>query len=204
MSLDITSTLLSKGVSDVSLLNAAVKKYTETTAADSVSNTKQAAEVSAETLSEVKSDFKEWLEEETDKLVSAGIDSDTAQKTVSSTVVNSELSGVLSDSASRNAQLTEMTELIDSLDRSILGSVASSLDPKDVASDLLSGDGADRVIDRLVSGHMSSIVMSGSDDSENADDSLESSVKDSLGDLSTETLAQNLETIMEHLNQISG
>ena len=111
-----------------------------------------------------------------------------------------ESSGTKTSSDSNSASLNEMKLLIDSLDKSILGNVGSSLNSEEVASDLLSGGlSSQRVIDQLVGGHLNSIVMTAGTDLENADDNLESDVTESLKDVSTETLAQNLETIMAKL-----
>ena len=165
-----------------------------------------AAQSSSET-SEIREDFKTWLTEETEKIVAEGGNAADVTAAVRESIGASETaqasggsSGTKSSSDSGNASLNEMKLLIDSLDKSILGKVGSSLNSEEVASDLLSGGlSSQRVVDQLVSGHLNSIVMTAGTDLENADDNLESDVTESLKDVSTETLAQNLETIMAKL-----
>ncbi|MBO4898882.1 MAG: hypothetical protein J5509_01180 [Lachnospiraceae bacterium] len=177
---------------------AQTQKKSETTAAQSSSDT-----------SEIREDFKTWLTEETEKIVSEGGTAADVTRAVRESIGVSESSqatsssgssGTKTSSGSGDASLNEMKLLIDSLDKSILGKVGSSLDSEEVASDLLAGGlSSQRVVDQLVSGHLNSIVMTAGTDLENADDNLESSVTESLKDVSTETLAQNLETIMAKL-----
>ncbi len=146
---------------------------------------------------DIDDEFKSYLNEETSKLL-AGESSDIASI---NKITSAALNAAGDTSSSKTTSESEIKLLIDSLDKSILGTVTSSLDMDEVASDLLSGAGSDRVIDRLVSGHLNSIVMSSSDlDSDTVNDTNESDITSSLTDLSTETLAQNLETIMAKLN----
>ena len=168
-----------------------------------------AATQSSSDTSEIREDFKTWLTEETEKIVSEGGTAADVTRAVRESIGVSESSqatsssgssGTKTSSGSGDASLNEMKLLIDSLDKSILGKVGSSLDSEEVASDLLAGGlSSQRVVDQLVSGHLNSIVMTAGTDLENADDNLESSVTESLKDVSTETLAQNLETIMAKL-----
>ena len=148
----------------------------------------------------IREDFRAWLTEETEKIVAGGGSAADVTKAVRQSIGASETSGSAASSDPQNASVNEMKLLIDSLDKSILGNVGSSLDSEEVAADLIAG-GADsqRVIDRLVSGHLNSIVMTASDDLDNSEDGLESDVTKSIKDVSTETLAQNLETIMAKL-----
>ena len=170
-----------------------------------------AATQSSSDTSEIREDFKTWLTEETEKIVSEGGTASDVTKAVRESIGASESSQTSSgtsgttSSNSGDASLNEMKLLIDSLDKSILGNVGSSLNSEEVASDLLSGGLSSRgVIDQLVGGHLSSIVMTAGTDLENADENLESSVTESLKDVSTETLAQNLETIMAKLGGMSS
>ena len=170
-----------------------------------------AATQSSSDTSEIREDFKTWLTEETEKIVSEGGTASDVTQAVRESIGASESSQTSSgtsgttSSNSVDASLNEMKLLIDSLDKSILGNVGSSLNSEEVASDLLSGGlSSQRVIDQLVGGHLSSIVMTAGTDLENADDNLESSVTESLKDVSTETLAQNLETIMAKLGGMSS
>ncbi|MCR5510000.1 MAG: hypothetical protein K6F54_03505, partial [Lachnospiraceae bacterium] len=138
--------------------------------------------------------------EETEKIVAEGGSAADVTGVVRESIGAGESSGTKTSSDSNSASLNEMKLLIDSLDKSILGNVGSSLNSEEVASDLLSGGlSSQRVIDQLVGGHLNSIVMTAGTDLENADDNLESDVTESLKDVSTETLAQNLETIMAKL-----
>ena len=170
-----------------------------------------ATQASSET-AEIREDFKTWLTEETEKIVAEGGNAADVTAAVRESIGASEnaqasggSSGTKSSSDSGNASLNEMKLLIDSLDKSILGKVGSSLNSEEVASDLLSGGlSSQRVVDQLVSGHLNSIVMTAGTDLENADDNLESDVTESLKDVSTETLAQNLETIMAKLGSMGS
>ena len=149
---------------------------------------------------EIREDFRTWLTEETEKIVAEGGSVADVTGVVRESIGAGESSGTKTSSDSNSASLNEMKLLIDSLDKSILGNVGSSLNSEEVASDLLSGGlSSQRVIDQLVGGHLNSIVMTAGTDLENADDNLESEVTESLKDVSTETLAQNLETIMAKL-----
>ena len=149
---------------------------------------------------EIREDFRTWLTEETEKIVAEGGSVADVTGVVRESIGAGESSGTKTSSDSNSASLNEMKLLIDSLDKSILGNVGSSLNSEEVASDLLSGGlSSQRVIDQLVGGHLNSIVMTAGTDLENADDNLESDVTESLKDVSTETLAQNLETIMAKL-----
>ncbi len=96
-----------------------------------------------------------------------------------------------------------MQQLIDSLDKSILGTVASSLDSEAVASDLLESGDSGEVIGQLMSGHLNSIVMTPSDSMDDSEDDLESRTSSLLDDPVAESLAENLETIIAHLGQTS-
>ncbi|SCY82430.1 hypothetical protein SAMN02910292_03084 [Lachnospiraceae bacterium XBB2008] len=148
----------------------------------------------------IREDFRAWLTEETEKIVAEGGSAADVTGVVRESIGAGESSGTKTSSDSNSASLNEMKLLIDSLDKSILGNVGSSLNSEEVASDLLSGGlSSQRVIDQLVGGHLNSIVMTAGTDLENADDNLESDVTESLKDVSTETLAQNLETIMAKL-----
>ena len=110
----------------------------------------------------------------------------------------------LTDTSAKTTRLTEMQALLDSLDQSILGGVKESLDRGELADEMLSNpEESTDVVKQLMSGHMQSIVMTDSDDKEDAKDSLTASSTETLmgGDTATETLAQNLETIMESIGQ---
>ena len=180
MNTDITSYLISKGITDPSSLSAVSKQL----AANSLAGTGVSSSVQAE--------FQSLLDAETAKLTGA----ETVEAASSATTV-SATSGL--------TDLDEMRQLISALDKSVMGSVAESLNEEEMAADLLADPtGAGKVIDQLVSGHFNSIVMTSSDDSEDTEDSLKSEVSDSLTEPSTETLAENLETLMEHLNQIGN
>jgi len=183
MSIDITSKLLSQGITSVSNSNIS-----------SVSNPTSST---ADTAAKVRTDFSTWLQDEITKLKEDGADASSIVNAVTTQI------GELNGTGTTLTESDELKMLMDSLDKSILGSVASTLDTKEAASELFTGEGSDKVIKQLVSGHLNSIVMTDSDDLEDADDSLESSVTETFADTSTETLAQNLETIMEHLNQLS-
>ncbi len=167
----------------------------------------KSSEASAnEAVSSVKEDFKDWLEAETARITSEGGSATDVIKGVT------ESMGITTKTASTNtgitsgtgsvSELAEMKQLIDSLDNSILGNVADQLDSTEVAADLLGGGRrSDRVISQLVSGHLNSIVMSSLADSDNAKDDVKSGLTESLTDESTETLAQNLETLIAGLGQ---
>ena len=191
MNTDITTYLISKGITDPTSLKAVSRQF----AANGLS-------AQAENIDSALSDagFKKLLDIETAKLSATGLTSDQAgelaDKVNELTDKDTSISRELTD-------LGEMRRLISSLDKSIFGQVAESLDEEEVAADLLADPaGARKVIDQLVSGHVNSIVMTHSDESDDTEDALKSEVSDSLSETSTETLAQNLETLMEHLNQL--
>ena len=191
MNTDITTYLISKGITDPTSLKAVSGQF----AANGLSS-------QAENIDSAISDagFKKLLDIETAKLTGSGATSDQAEKLAEKV---SELTDKDSPLSRELTDLGEMRRLISSLDKSIFGKVADSLDEEEVAADLLADPaGARKVIDQLVSGHVNSIVMTQSDESDDTEDALESEVSDSLSDTSTETLAQNLETLMEHLNQM--
>lgn len=177
MNTDITTYLISKGITDPSSLASVTKQLADKGLSDS---------------SIAGTGFKSLLDAETAKLT--GVNGDNKEISATDTAKVGELT-----------DLDEMRRLISSLDKSVLGQVADSLDEEEFAADLLSdSSGANRVIDQLVTGHLNSIVMTDSDDSEDTDDALKSDVTETLSEPSTETLAQNLETLMEHLNQIGN
>ncbi len=191
MNTDITTYLISKGITDPASLKAVSGQF----AAKGLS-------AQAESIDSSLSDagFKKLLDIETAKLSGAGMTSDQAGKLADK--VN-ELTDKDTSISRELTDLGEMRRLISSLDKSIFGQVAESLDEEEVAADLLADPaGARKVIDQLVSGHVNSIVMTHSDESDETEDALKSEVSDSLSETSTETLAQNLETLMEHLNQM--
>ena len=103
---------------------------------------------SADGITSIKEDFKDWLEQETAKITADGGSASEVVKAVTESVgASNGTDGV--------TELAEMKQLIDSLDKSILGGVASSLDSTEVAADLLSaGRGSDRVIGQLLSGQL--------------------------------------------------
>ena len=180
MNTDITAYLISKGITDPASLSAVSKQLATNGLTDNGSSLSAGTE------------FKSLLEAETAKFTAA-----ETSETATSTTDALTTSGL--------TDLGEMRQLISALDKSIMGNVAESLDEEEMAADLLADPtGAGKVIDQLVSGHFNSIVMTSSDDSEDTEDSLKSEVSDSLTEPSTETLAENLETLMEHLNQIGN
>ena len=177
MNTDITTYLISKGITDPSSLASVSKQLEVKGLSDS---------------SVADTSFKSLFDAETARLT--GVNGDNKEVSSKDTAMVGELT-----------DLDEMRRLISSLDKSVLGQVTDSLDEEEVAADLLSDTSdANRVIDQLVTGHLNSIVMTDSDDSEDTDDALKSDVAESLTEPSTETLAQNLETLMEHLNQIGN
>ena len=135
-------------------------------------------------------------------------DASAGASSVKNTVISSDTTQTIRSDFDQclkeETQKLKLRQLIDSLDRSILGNVTSTLDSEDAAAQLLLGEGADRVVGQLLNGHLSSIVMTKADDMEDIDDSLDSSTAQMLTDTSAETLAQNLETIMERLNQLGS
>ncbi len=192
MAIDHTWTI---GHTSAAELIAAQQKTSGTTSSARVSETVK----TAIDKSDLSDEFKTYLNEETSKLL-AGESSDIASI---NKITSAALSAAGDTASSQTSSDSEVKLLIDSLDKSILGAVTSSLDMDEVASDLLSGAGSDRVIDQLVSGHLNSIVMSSSDldnDSNTVNDANERSITSSLTDPTTETLAQNLETILAKLN----
>jgi len=158
--MNITSLLLSQGITDLTTITSAVK--------------------SADANSE-NEEFSSLLNEEVTKL---------------------------SSQATENTKVSEMTNLIESLDKSILGSVMSSLDKDELAAELVSDPtSAKDVLSMLTSGHMQAIVTSTTNsDEEDTEDSLTSKTTDNLTSNAettdtTETLAQNLETIIASIGQ---
>lgn len=117
-----------------------------------------------------------------------------------------EASEKLTQVSEQSAKLNEMQGLLDSLDKTILGRVADSINTEELAEELLSNPEESKdVMSELMNGQMSAIVMTDSDDSEDADDAVNTSISDSLsGEATTETLAQNLETIMASINSTSA
>lgn len=186
MNTDITTYLISKGITDSTSLTAVSKQL----AAKGLSG--------SDSSSLAETGFKTLLDAETAKIAATETAKLTSQETTASTASVETAASGLTD-------LGEMRQLISALDKSILGNVAESLDEEEVAADLLADPASGtKVIDQLVGGHFNSIVMTSSDVSEDTEDSLKSEVSDSLTDTSTETLAENLETLMEHLNQIGN
>lgn len=106
----------------------------------------------------------------------------------------------LTENSSKTTELEELSNLIDSLDQSILGGVLSNLDTEEVAESILSDKSGGDVVEQLVSGHLQSIVMTPQKD-ENAETSMTSDVGNGIAEeVSTETLSENLETILASLN----
>jgi len=104
----------------------------------------------------------------------------------------------ISAGSTDNAELSEMQSLIESLDKSILGTVMPSLNSEELAKELIEDTGAAKeVISELTTGHMQALVTTDTSD----DDEAENSISGSLSEYSdtideTETLSQNLETII--------
>lgn len=71
---------------------------------------------------------------------------------------------------SENSKISEAQELIAALDKSILGTVASSVDMSELSEDLLKSSGKENVVEQLMQGHMQSIVTTKSDDEDEGAD----------------------------------
>lgn len=113
-------------------------------------------------------------------------------------ILNDE-SSKLDEIRNQANMIGEMKSLIDALDQSILGNVLESLDTEELAEDLLADPSQSKdVLNGLMGGHMQSIVMTSSDEKKDMEDSLASSSASVLNgkDVATESLAENLETIM--------
>lgn len=129
----------------------------------------------------------------------------TATEAVSSEFekeLQSELSK-MSESQKENSDLSEMTKLLEALDNSVLGAVIKDENRVEFAKELAGNPQAAKdVINELAAGHMLSIVTTSSDDdeSESVTESVKNSVTAEGEAVSTETLAENLETIMAGIN----
>jgi len=219
MSIDISSYLLqnsiSKLASDASTVSGTMSGVTQTSGIAQTTGVNQ----TTNTGNSENNQFSDVLNDEVDKL-------GQTQTGLSDKEISEIASQLVQDNA-KQSKLQEMQELIAALDESILGSVASSLDPAELADDLLSDTSGSGVIDQLVGGHMMSIVTTERDDKE--DEDLTGSITNSLTSVSSnsettsdstasaesalqklsdepslETLAENLETIMAGMGGITA
>ncbi|MBQ8947438.1 MAG: hypothetical protein IJ058_11595 [Lachnospiraceae bacterium] len=171
MNTDINSLLTGKGINDPAYVKEVFR---------------QAAEYARET--GVDPGFTEMLTAETARL---------AAQTGEGADVTSELT----EAVNKSRDLSEMQELIASLDKSILGSVSATLDKDAVASDLMNDPDAGDVVESLVNGHLNGIVLADPDELDEEDDEFESEAGARLRDQTAETLAENLENIIASLGQ---
>lgn len=171
MNTDINSLLTGKGISDLSYVTEVFR---------------QAAKSAGET--GAASGFTDLLTAETARL---------AAQTGETALTTAELT----ETVNKSKDLSEMQELIASLDKSILGSVSATLDKDAVAADLMNDPHAGDVVGSLVNGHMNGIVLADPDELDEEDDEFKSEAVTKLRDQTTETLAENLENIIASLGQ---
>ena len=105
-----------------------------------------------------------------------------------------------------SAENSEMQNLIAALDKSILGKAGNTFNVTEFAEAMLQDkNAAQDVLSQLAGGHMQAIVTTSSEDNDEDDTSIfgtnDYTKVPTLSD-ETESLSDNLETIMEHLNRV--
>lgn len=114
----------------------------------------------------------------------------------------SEEAKKLTSESEEDNELEQMQELINSLDKSILGANASlGIDPAVIAGALMTDEDPKEVVEALVNGHLSGIALTDSEDLEDKEKDLGALAQEGMTDKTAETLAQNLETIIAGLGQ---
>ena len=120
--------------------------------------------------------------------------------------VLSEETSKITELNEEKSKISETQELIAALDKSILGSVAGSVDMTELSDDLLKTSGKDKVVEQLVSGHLQAIVTTKYDDEDEGFDI----TKTATGSMSlsaddedpAHSLDESLEEIVERLSSI--
>ncbi len=126
---------------------------------------------------------------------------DTSQKSGNNVSKTSDFSTLLSEEIKN---LTEFNELASVIDGSVLGSISDVSALKSLSEDLMSTGSGREVLSKLAEGHLNSIVL---DDSTDSDDSksfpttLTSSYTQAV--TNTASMQSTLESIMETLNTSS-
>jgi len=140
------------------------------------------------------SDLRNVINNATDEQLSSAVESFSQLLT--------DETGKFADGKTQATEDSELEELVNALDKSILGNSMTSIDSKDLLRELQNDSKREEVIKELTSGQMMGIVLTDSDSDDDIQESITTGVQSQ--EETTESLADSLQTILAGIGQITA